>query len=318
MKPKLKVSFITTVYNEQDSILDLLSSLAYQTRLPDEVVIVDAGSSDRTVKLINKFKSQHPTLLIRIIRVNKLNRSQGRNIAIQKAKHSIIAVSDAGCTLEPDWLEKITLPIIKGQAQVVAGAYLPQAKNPIQKVASVLSSTIPDQITQDYIPSSRSIAFTKSAWKKVKGYPEHLNTAEDLVFSQRLNKSGYKFIVIPSAIVHWKAPDNLFHIIKSFFNYSMGDGQAGPESPHFYRHLIKLIIALFIIPLFFFRPFFLLLMLSLLLALSIAQSIKLLRSLSNLKTQILFIPISIILKLLTTLGFAIGLSNRYILNRHEQ
>ena len=50
-----KVSFITTVYNEEKDIRLFLDSLINQTYLPEEVIIVDGGSTDGTLKIIRDF-----------------------------------------------------------------------------------------------------------------------------------------------------------------------------------------------------------------------------------------------------------------------
>ncbi|MBC7334070.1 MAG: glycosyltransferase, partial [Actinobacteria bacterium] len=50
-----KVSFITTVYNEEKSVIPFLESLFSQEVLPEEVVIVDGGSNDSTLRLILNF-----------------------------------------------------------------------------------------------------------------------------------------------------------------------------------------------------------------------------------------------------------------------
>ncbi len=49
------VSLITTLYNEEGSIRALLDSILTQPRPPDEIVICDAGSTDRTVEIINEY-----------------------------------------------------------------------------------------------------------------------------------------------------------------------------------------------------------------------------------------------------------------------
>ena len=50
----MKVSLIATVLNGAEHIEDFLGSLALQTRAPDEVVIVDGGSTDHTVDLLRR------------------------------------------------------------------------------------------------------------------------------------------------------------------------------------------------------------------------------------------------------------------------
>ena len=51
----MKVSLIVTALNEEDSIGGLLDSVTGQIKIPDEVIIVDAGSTDNTVQLIEEF-----------------------------------------------------------------------------------------------------------------------------------------------------------------------------------------------------------------------------------------------------------------------
>ena len=52
---------------------------------------------------------------------------------------------------------------------------------------------------QTFLPSSRSIAFTKEAWAAVGGYPEWLDYCEDLLFDLAL-RDRYSFAFAPAAI----------------------------------------------------------------------------------------------------------------------
>lgn len=83
-----------------------------------------------------------------------------------------------------------------------------------------------DQITDDFLPSSRSVAFKKGFWQKVDEYPENLDTCEDLVFARKLKRKGAKFKVIRSAIVFWPQRRNLIEAFWQFYSYAKGDGQA--------------------------------------------------------------------------------------------
>ena len=52
----MKISFVTTVFNEEKTINKLLDSIKKQTVYPDEVIIVDGGSTDNTLSVISNFQ----------------------------------------------------------------------------------------------------------------------------------------------------------------------------------------------------------------------------------------------------------------------
>ena len=108
MKPQMKIAFICTVFNEEKSIEDLLISLESQSLKPDEVIISDGGSSDNTLGKILEFQKQSK-LKIKVISA-KGNRSVGRNAAIKNTNSEIVAISDAGCILNKNWLKNVTAP----------------------------------------------------------------------------------------------------------------------------------------------------------------------------------------------------------------
>ena len=200
---------ITTFDEKEETIKSLLHALNDQTLKPDEIIIIDAKDYDNC------------------------SRSKGRNIAIKKAKNEIIAITDAGCIPHRDWLEKLVKNLDPSsqsydEAGVVAGSYEMITNNNFQKAESVFLGTLQKDINDDFMPSARSMALTKSVWKKAGGFPEELeNTAEDTVFDVRLLNVGAKFTVVKDAVVDWSLPENLFGFIKSIYNYAKGDAESG-------------------------------------------------------------------------------------------
>src|SRR4051794_20583419 len=83
----------------------MLSALERQTRPPDEIVIVDGGSTDGTLDLIQRWSNERPA--VRVLSAPNTNISAGRNVAIEAASHEWIACTDAGCRPIPTWLEAI-------------------------------------------------------------------------------------------------------------------------------------------------------------------------------------------------------------------
>lgn len=247
-----KVSLICTVYNEADNILVFLESIMAGSVLPAEFVIVDGGSTDRTTELVKGFSANHLELNIRLIEgKEKINIAKGRNIGIGLATNEIVAVTDAGCIIDKYWLEEITkLFFADENICIVAGWYEPYIQTDFHR--KVAEATVPTlkEINQDtFLPSSRSIAFRKASWAKVGGYPEHLTLcAEDTLFDLKLKDTGCNFVFNSNARVFWRMRDNLRALLKQFYMYGFGEGEARIYTP---KYLVRIMI-LFVPVLMFF------------------------------------------------------------------
>ena len=248
----MKITFIATVFNEEKSIESLLNSLFLQTKLPDEIIIVDAGSTDNTLSLISNLKSQISNKVGVNVLQKKGNRSVGRNEAIRNATGDVIVASDAGCVLDKTWVRNITKPFGDPQVDVVAGFYEPLAKNVFEKSLSTYTCVMKDKIDENnFLPSSRSVAFKKSVWGKAKGYPENLDTCEDLVFAKKLKNMGFKFKFAKDAIVYWPQRKNITEAFTQFFKYARGDGMAlyvRQQTPFlFLRYFFGIILIIYLL-----------------------------------------------------------------------
>ncbi len=220
-----KASVIVTVLNEGESIRTLMDSLAAQARPPDEIVVVDGGSSDDTVAQVRAYSDRLP---LRIFVEPGANISQGRNRAIAEARNPIIASTDAGVRLHPRWLECLLEPFAGPEPpQVVAGFFLPDPHTVFEiAMGATVLPRVEDVNPRSFLPSSRSVAFTKEAWEKVGGYPEWLDFCEDLIFDFRLRECAGEFGWAPEAIAYFRPRPNLRAFALQYYRYARGDGKA--------------------------------------------------------------------------------------------
>lgn len=281
----MRVSVIITVLNEEKNVERLLESLSRQTRLPDEVVICDGGSADHTLRKIENFATQARLFPVEILVEPGANISRGRNVAINAARGPLIAVTDVGVTLDEAWLEHLLKPwqavdpslasscrpALNREAEsdefnrrdtstqktataegpvAVAGFFLPDISNVF--TAAMGATVLPllsDVDPRKFMPSSRSVAFTKEAWRTAGGYPEWLDYCEDLLFDIAINgqrpQSQTAFSWAPDALVYFQPRSNLRSFWTQYYRYARGDGKADLWRK---RHLIRYVTYVIIVP----------------------------------------------------------------------
>lgn len=239
------ISVIVPVLNEADNIQFLLDSFVVQTLALDEIIIVDGGSSDNTVAILESYQEKLP---LRILHRPHGNISISRNLAISTARHDIIAATDAGLTLAPDWLEHITHPLLKNSAvSVVGGISIIHSHTRIETVIGAIDSRLPDEINPErFLPTSRCIAFRKSVWLGVGGYPEWLDYSEDLIFILRVKQGVGHCVYEPRAAVYYEPRSTPVEFFVQYYRYARGDGKA---DLWFKRHAARYLTYFVLLPL---------------------------------------------------------------------
>ena len=162
---QLRVSVITTVYNESQQIERLLDSLAAQSRRPDEIILCDGGSTDGTVAIIQAWaaRNQERVPTLQLLVEPGANISRGRNLAIAAAAGHYIAVTDAGVVLEPTWLAELVAPWIVLEKSIPNGDGLEKSE-PLAVAGFFLADIVSQK---SFVPHPSEKDGTKFFWTSI-------------------------------------------------------------------------------------------------------------------------------------------------------
>jgi glycosyltransferase involved in cell wall biosynthesis len=215
---------------------------------PSEIVITDGGSIDATREIIEEFISAGAP--VRLVLERSSLPGRARNIGVENARCDWIAFTDAGTRPAPDWLASLARKVCDGSdVEVVYGSFAPIVDSFFKECAAM--AYLPPPVEIDGIATRpRSIAsalMRRHVWASAGGFPEHLRSAEDLVFMERIEVLGFRELRAPEAVVHWNIQGNLWRTFKRFVTYARNNIRAGLwrqwQAAIFQRYALLVVIA---------------------------------------------------------------------------
>lgn len=275
----IQISVVVPVRNEENSVRAVIEGLAAQTLPPAEIVITDGGSTDSTRDIIEEFIGQGAP--VTLIREQASLPGRARNIAARHCRNEWIAFTDAGNQVGPGWLASLAEKVgDDGTTDVVYGVYEPVVDTFFKECAAI-AYVPPKSATPDGLMRPRSIVsalMRRDVWAAVGGFPEHLRSAEDLLFMNKIEAAGFRVARAPAALVRWEIQPTLWRTFKRFVVYARNNLRAGLwrqwQAAIFSRYLLLGVTA---IPAIFFGIKWLAIPLLLWLALMLGRAVKALR-----------------------------------------
>lgn len=229
--PELQISLVVPVRNEEESLARLVSSIRAQTRQPDEVVLVDGGSTDRTVELARELAAGDGRF--RVVEAGEASPGRGRNIGAGEARYPWVAFTDAGIGLDPEWLESLAEQVeADPRTEVVYGNFDPVVGTFFERCAAVayVMPKTPHGERGD-LTRGRFIASSlmrREVWRRAGGFPD-MRAAEDLIFMERVEAEGARTRWAPRANVFWQLQPTLGRTFRRFALYSKHNVWAGRQ-----------------------------------------------------------------------------------------
>ena len=97
------ISLYVCAYNVERTIEEVIIGILNLDPKPNEIIIVNDGSTDSTLEILNKYKNN-----ITIFNISKnMGLPHARNVAIKNSKNDIVASLDSDVIPEKTWLLKI-------------------------------------------------------------------------------------------------------------------------------------------------------------------------------------------------------------------
>ena len=224
----MRISVAVPVRNEASSIRILLNELLGQTLKPAEIILTDGGSQDDTPRIIEEsIGSGAP---VKLFREKGALPGRARNISVQHCHYDWIAFVDAGNKPSPDWLANLARKVIDDPTvDVVYGSYEPVADSFFKECAAI--AYVPPAASSAEGPvrprSIVSALMRRKVWEEVGGFPEHLRSAEDLLFMNKVEEAGFRTVRAPQALVYWTIQPGPWSTFRRFSAYARNNIRAG-------------------------------------------------------------------------------------------
>ncbi|PQJ73082.1 glycosyltransferase family 2 protein [Polaribacter butkevichii] len=198
----MKISVVIPLYNKKDSIITTIQTVLNQTILPEEIVVVNDGSTDGSDAIVTQFNHS----LVRLIDQKNAGVAAARNKGIEEAKHEWIALLDADDIWNINYLKEIkALATQFPYCNVLATAYemqdykgnktpLKLNKIPFKEDAGILINYFEVACCSHPPLWSSAIVIKKRALQDIDGFPLGIKSGEDLLTWAKLavkNKIAY-------------------------------------------------------------------------------------------------------------------------------
>ena len=205
------LSILIPVYNGEDSIDQCLDSVINQkTKYSYEIIIVNDGSTDNTLNILNKFKSNKNVVIL-----NQSNKgiSASRNKAIDYSKGNYLMFLDSDDIILPGAIESMLDEAYKENADIVEGKYINYLNNNIKYVDRPLwNKKIKVNLNKnkDFIYSIKGYPwgkiYSRSVWNNVR-FPVGFDY-EDTIIQLIIFRIAKRYVYIPNLVYRYTYNSN--------------------------------------------------------------------------------------------------------------
>jgi len=222
----VEASVVVPCYNEEDTIGYCLEALIDQDcDFPYEIIVVDDGSTDRTVEYAVAFleKAALGGVSLRVVKAGKGGPARARNIGLRHSRGKYVIFVDADCEANSNWISIMVKEASKECVVGVGGPYM--TKNSMSKVADYVSLELEYRHLRmmsnrvDFVRSANA-CFHKDVLMEIGGFDEDFTSAnaEDSDLCFKILRRGYRLNFSAKAWVRHRHPSTIRHYLRQQFS----------------------------------------------------------------------------------------------------
>ena len=221
MNPKYSV--VIPVYNRPDEVDELLQSLCGQTYRDFEVVVVEDGSAIPCKQVVDKYAE---TLDVHYFEKPNSGPGQTRNYAAERSRGEYLLILDSDCILPETYLAAVEAELHREPADAFGGP--DRAHDSFSDVQKAINYAMTSFFTtggirggkkkmDKFYPRSFNMGVCAEVYKALGGFSA-MRFGEDIDFSIRIFKGGYRCRLFPEAWVWHKRRTDLKKFFKQVHN----------------------------------------------------------------------------------------------------
>lgn len=229
----VEVSVIVPVYNGATTIGYQLEALSLQTSHRSwELVIADNGSTDSTLAVVERWRSELPAVQI-VDASQHRGVSHARNAGVRASRGAVVLICDADDIVRPEWLEALATGL--ESADLVGGPFDFRSLNDLRADSRSRSANSPGlPVGLEFLPFAVGANFgmRRTVFDTIGGWDRNYKGGgDDIDFSWRAQLGGFKLAYVPDADVARRLRSRPTDLWKQFYGY----GRAKPQLYAQYR-----------------------------------------------------------------------------------
>jgi glycosyltransferase involved in cell wall biosynthesis len=197
------ITVIVPALNEENYIGPCLETLAMQDPQPDEILVVDNGSTDKTVQVVEQFFAAHPEIDGKLIFESKKGCIAARETGWRTAKGDIIIHVDADETFPSGWMQQVH-DVLKKHPELAAFGGTVRFPNPplLVRTTQFLFNRLYSRLLEynkgfPFLCGGMTIC-KREVLEKINGYADiPADQLEDYYLSEQAHRLGYKTRYFP-------------------------------------------------------------------------------------------------------------------------